>query len=278
MERSHSYSYPYTTTASTAASTSRYSSTHATSSAFSASANPNEDWTKISDLAERRRIQNRIAQVGQPRATPGQKCARWLTTSQRNYRKKLKRRLEDLERRAGSSSASPEQVPQDFPEETTGPSEAERSNGPARQRSKSNRQSTTRQTSPEPLLQEDRASLFGQHSPRQLSASPPPLLSFATYPPADTSFYSTFPSQQLYSTTPQMTYPDYGYSHQYGLSLPPTLPSMLPSHEYKREAMFSDEDILSPFNMNYASMAGMQVPSTHEYWDATVQRKSGVFT
>ncbi|QSS65171.1 hypothetical protein I7I51_06013 [Histoplasma capsulatum] len=31
-------------------------------SAFSASAHPNEDWTKISDLAGRRRIQNRIAQ------------------------------------------------------------------------------------------------------------------------------------------------------------------------------------------------------------------------
>ncbi|KAH7205123.1 uncharacterized protein BKA55DRAFT_681907 [Fusarium redolens] len=49
----------------------------------SASANPDEDWTKVSDTAERRRIQNRIAQ--------------------RNYRKRLKRRLEDLERRAGSS-------------------------------------------------------------------------------------------------------------------------------------------------------------------------------
>ncbi|KLU91484.1 hypothetical protein MAPG_10002 [Magnaporthiopsis poae ATCC 64411] len=65
-------------------------SSTSTDSPFVAAASPDEKWSKISDLAERRRISNRIAQ--------------------RSYRKKLRRRLEILDRLAegsgGTSSGS----------------------------------------------------------------------------------------------------------------------------------------------------------------------------
>ncbi|CAN8098479.1 unnamed protein product [Discula destructiva] len=62
-----------------------------TSSAYSASAHPDEDWTKVSDLAERRRIQNRIAQ--------------------RNYRKKIKERMQFLESKAGGDDGKGKKSP-----------------------------------------------------------------------------------------------------------------------------------------------------------------------
>ncbi|KAK1975459.1 hypothetical protein LZ30DRAFT_808410 [Colletotrichum cereale] len=60
--------------------------------ALNSFANPGEDWKQISDPTDRRRVQNRIAQ--------------------RTYRKKLKRRLEDLERRVSREDATADSLAQ----------------------------------------------------------------------------------------------------------------------------------------------------------------------
>ncbi|KAF2208858.1 hypothetical protein CERZMDRAFT_48613 [Cercospora zeae-maydis SCOH1-5] len=216
-----------------------YPTAHATSSAFSASANPNEDWTKISDLAERRRIQNRIAQ--------------------RNYRKKLKKRLEDLERRAGSSSASPEQRHEELPtvtaaDDTTG----QRSSV---QRTRSSHAQSSRNRTPDLLAQqyvlpsEDR-SMFSHQFTRQLSTSPPPFTVNAPLPPPESVSYSSFPTYAApnmdLAMYPAYVAPTQAYAIQ-NMMQPPV-----------KQEVYADDEV-NPFSMSYASMANEITSYQHSH-------------
>ncbi|KAJ0110243.1 hypothetical protein J7T55_000676 [Diaporthe amygdali] len=214
-----------------------------TSSAFSSSAHPDEDWTKVSDLAERRRIQNRIAQ--------------------RNYRKKIKERMADLERRAGSdgnknASANSKKSP------------------------KSSKKSQRRQSSPPPAghqtLQPPSQSGVPQHpftppmnpedhffpSPSPPASSPPPFASYQpTYsPPSDNGMI-----MQPYGSPQQQTIATTG-PYQFGMvsTNAPTLPPMTHfADAYKAPNLNGGNESMSSFS-NYGdyTLGGHLNPSPYD--------------
>ncbi|KAI9839869.1 MAG: hypothetical protein M1819_000061 [Sarea resinae] len=247
QKHAYPYSYPAAPT------TQKYSASHGTSSAFSPSANANEDWTKISDLAERRRIQNRIAQ--------------------RNYRKKLKRRLEDLERKAASSSPSPPHVHAEI--EAGSPERTE--DAPSVEPPRRDEPSVSRHISQDSRASQygggddEHDSMFSHQYTRQLSASPPPFM-YSSYLVPQALMHTPYPQHTPHHTM-AVSNSDYSLHSQYLPPLSSGIPMMSSSHlgPVKQQPLYGEEDIISPFNMSYASMAGMEISAAHSYQEPQSQ-------
>lgn len=165
--------------------------------------------------------------------------------------KKLKKRLEDLERRAGSSSASPEQRHEELPNADSIPSISSSSS----QRKSSH--SSRRERTPDLLTQQyvlpsDDRGMFSQQYTRQLSTSPPPF-SYASIPSAEGVSYPAY-STASYCGIPSTgaevpLYPQYLPIQQtYGV---PTMTSPPIKQEF-----YGDEE-MNPFSMSYAAINEM---------------------
>lgn len=174
-----------------------------------------------------------------------------------------------MERRAGSSSASPEQQHSELATTPAKDASQKQSHNMVRQPSRSSVSRDITRASPEILPLDDHSSLFDTPAGRHLSIHSQPAFTFSSYPP--TTAYLQYEHQQhpTYDSSSSNYFSSYPYPSEVSSGLPPTLPAMLPSTYGKQDHLFGDDDMLSPFSMNYASLAGLEMPSNQAYSGAS---------
>jgi len=188
--------------------------------------------------------------------------------------KKIKRRLEDLEKRAGSPLSSPEQSHVEVdPMNRTSP---RRDSGGKRQKSKGEnhgqqprRGTPERLTAPYSLSNKGRSELSPRHYGRELSVSPSSSFGYSCTLP-DPMVHAPYSQQAPYNTLPA-PFADYPGHSQYLPPLP-TLPSMAPYEPSpsKNSGFFEDESILNHYNMSYAPFTSMELPMQQSYPDSNI--------
>ena len=187
--------------------------------------------------------------------------------------KKLKRRLEDLERRAGSSSASPEQQHAEiFPSQNprgSDPTKKRRASKPGVNPPRASRSPVAPPT-PSFSVREDQSSMFSRQYTRQLSASPPPAFTYSQFPVTEPPpIQAPYPQHAPFHTLPA-PYPDFQSQPLYLPPLPMTRPNgnSYDGAPVKPESNFNDDEMISHFNMSYSSISGIEVPTTQSYADS----------
>jgi hypothetical protein len=188
-----------------------------------------------------------------------------------NLGKKLKRRLEDLERRAGSSSASPPEVHAQLKQ----PAKKQTNNYKAPATLSSSTASRPK-LSPRvlsrnqytPPMHNDEDPLFSTDFDKDGSHTPPLFAYQHSYPPPEESIYPPYPTTQSYRPTTALHPTTTGFS-DYLIPAPMSLPSMMHFNEaLKRDSLTGDDDSLNPFSMSYAAMAGIDIQAPQTYGDS----------
>lgn len=183
--------------------------------------------------------------------------------------KKIKRRLEDLEKRA--SSSSPEHVHAELsPSRSAHPTSKRRSSktGATSQLNPNSQDSTMPAYSFAPGTKSE---LSPEQFPRDLSVSPPPVLP-QSYSLPDPNIHAGYYQEPHIQTLPA-SYSDYTAPPGYLPSPPITLPSMtntVPYQSLKSSSYYDNGDMMPQHYVNgYTPFTSMELPMQQSYSDST---------